>query len=117
MIVSTRKGGGKELEICMQSRWVGSWSESRAGAQQDQVRNDLLRDVEVDDPVHEVEAGEGDGEEDAGVLVNVGGRDAAHLLQVLLAVEQGRGLVQQQLCTHPAHIYIIPMIIILLSFD
>ncbi len=47
---------------------------------EDKVGDDLLRDVEVDDPVHQVEADEADGEEDAAVLVDVGGRDAAHLL-------------------------------------
>ena len=37
----------------------------------------------VDDPVHELEADEGDGEDDPGVLVNVGGRDAEHPVDVL----------------------------------
>lgn len=39
--------------------------------EQDEVLGHLVADVQVDDPVHEVEAGEGDGEEDAAVLVNV----------------------------------------------
>jgi len=39
--------------------------------EQDEVLGHLVADVQVDDPVHEVEAGKGDGEEDAAVLVNV----------------------------------------------
>ena len=41
-----------------------------AGMEQHEVLGDLVADVQVDDPVHEVEAGEGDGEEDAAVLVD-----------------------------------------------
>ena len=37
----------------------------------------------VNDPVHQLEAREGDGEKDATVLVNVRGRHAEHLVQVL----------------------------------
>jgi hypothetical protein len=72
--------------------WGGGLREAPLAGlpQEDQVGDDLLRDVQVDDPVHQVEADEADGEENAAVLVNVGGGDAAHLLQVLLAVEQGR---------------------------
>ena len=75
--------------------------------EEDQIGYDLLGDVQVDDPVHQVEADEADREEDAAVLVNVGGRDAAHLLQVLLAVKErgatattstaSGGLMQHQL--------------------
>ena len=38
-----------------------------------QIINIDLRQVVVDDPVHEVEGDEGDGEEDPAVLVDVGG--------------------------------------------
>ncbi len=37
----------------------------------------------VDDPIHQLEAGEGDGEKDAAVLVDVGGRHAEQLVQIL----------------------------------
>ena len=37
-----------------------------------QVLSHHVRDVQVDDPVHEVEASETDGEDDARVLVDVG---------------------------------------------
>ena len=61
------------------SAFLSSWVE------EDEVLRDLVADVQVDDPVHEVEAGEGDGEEDTAVLVNVRRRHPHHLLQVLLA--------------------------------
>ena len=77
---------------------------SRGGAEENQVGHNLLGDVEVNDPVHEVEAGEAHREEDAAVLVNVRGRDAAHLLQVLLAVEQRRCRLQQQLLRRPGRV-------------
>ena len=54
--------------------------------QHHEVVGDLVAHVEIDYPVHEVEAGEGDGEEDPGVLVNVRRGDAHHLLKVLLAL-------------------------------
>ena len=60
-----------------------------AGVEQDEVLGHLIADVQIDDPVHEVEAGEGDGEEDAAVLVNVRRRHSHHLLQVLLARDLG----------------------------
>ena len=37
-----------------------------------QIGGHLVADVQVDDPVHEVEADERDGEHDAGVFVHVG---------------------------------------------
>ena len=50
--------------------------------------------MQVDDPVHEVEAGEGDGEEDAAVLVNVRRGHTHHLLKVLLARDLDGGAIQ-----------------------
>ena len=41
-----------------------------------QVLSHHVRDVQVDDPVHEVEADEGDGEDDAAILVDVAGSHA-----------------------------------------
>lgn len=52
--------------------------------------------MQVDDPVHEVEADEAHGEDDAGVLVDVAGRHAVQLVDVLPRVDQvlgGRGLL------------------------
>jgi hypothetical protein len=46
--------------------------------------------VVVDDPVHELEAAEGDGEEDAAVLVDVRGGDAEHGVDVAWR-EEGDG--------------------------
>jgi len=40
--------------------------------------------MQVDDPVHQVEAHKAHGEYDARVLVDVGGRDAQQLVDVLL---------------------------------
>ena len=57
--------------------------------EQDEVLGHLVADVQVDDPVHEVETREGDGEEDAAVLVDVRRRHSHHLLQVLLARDLG----------------------------
>ncbi len=37
----------------------------------------------VDDPIHQLEAGEGDREKDAAVLVDVGGCHAKQLVQIL----------------------------------
>ena len=48
-----------------------------------QVIDDIVAKVLVDDPVHELEARKGDWKNDAAVLVNVRGRHAEHLVQVL----------------------------------
>ena len=44
-----------------------------------------LREMVVDNPVHEVEAGEGHGEHDPRVLVHVGGGHAEHAVDVAVA--------------------------------
>ena len=49
----------------------------------DEVGGHLVADVQVDDPVHQVEAKEGEGEEDAAPLVNVRRGDAHHLVELL----------------------------------
>ena len=51
--------------------------------EEDQIRDNVITEMAVDDPVHELEASEGDGEEDAAVLVNVGCRHSKELVQVL----------------------------------
>ena len=51
--------------------------------QVDEVLQDLVTQVLVNDPVHQLEAGEGHGEDDPAVLVNVRGRHAEHLVQLL----------------------------------
>ena len=56
----------------------------------DEVLCDLVADVEVDDPVHEVEAEEGEREEDAAPLVDVRRRDPHHLVQLLRLARQDR---------------------------
>ena len=63
----------------------------------DQVRHHVFTDIQIDYPIHQVEANERDGEEDSRIFVDVRRRDPAHLLQVLLAVEHRRHLVQHQL--------------------
>lgn len=47
-----------------------------------------LWDVEVDDPVHEVETGETNGKDDARVLVDGGRRSAVHDVEVLALADQ-----------------------------
>ena len=49
---------------------------------EDQVLYHNIGEVVVDDPVHQLEAAEGDGEEDPAVLVDVGGGDAEHGVDV-----------------------------------
>ena len=51
--------------------------------QVDEVLQDFVAQVLVNDPVHQLEAGEGHGEDDPAVLVNVRGRHAEHLVQLL----------------------------------
>ena len=58
-----------------------------------EVLGDHVGDVQVDDPVHEVEAGEADGEDDARVLVDVGRRGAVQLVQILALTDQSALLV------------------------
>ena len=53
--------------------------------QHHQVGRDLVADMQINDPIHQIEASERDGEEDARVFVDVRRGDAEHLLQVLLA--------------------------------
>lgn len=55
----------------------------RVGIVQREVLGGHLGDVHVDDPVHQVEAGEAHGEDDARVLVDGGRRGAVHDVQVL----------------------------------
>lgn len=45
---------------------------SRIAVMESEIGSDLVGNVQVDDPVHEVEAGEADWEDDAGILVNRG---------------------------------------------
>ena len=42
--------------------------------------------MQIDDPIHEVEANEGDWEKYPGILVNVRRRNAHHFLEVLFAL-------------------------------
>ena len=56
-----------------------------------EVFDDVVAQVLVDDPVHELEARKGDGKNDAAVLVNVRGRHAEHLVQVLHVALRVRG--------------------------
>ncbi len=46
----------------------------------DEVVDFVVAEVLVDDPVHQLEAGEGDGEDDAGVLVDVRRSHSEHLV-------------------------------------
>lgn len=52
-----------------------------------QILGDLIANVKVDNPIHQVKGDEGDGKEDPGILVNVRWSDAQHLMQVLLALQ------------------------------
>ena len=67
------------------------------GTQVHQVWHHVFTDIQIDYPIHQVEANERDGEEDSRIFVDVRRRDPAHLLQVLLAVEHRGHLVQHQL--------------------
>ena len=67
------------------------------GTQVHQVWHHVFTDIQIDNPIHQVEANERNREEDSGIFVDVGRRNASHLLQVLLAVQHGRDLVQHQL--------------------
>ncbi len=49
----------------------------------DQVWDFIVAQMLVDDPVHELEASEGDREDDTAVLVDVRGRHPEHLVEVL----------------------------------
>lgn len=54
--------------------------------------------MQVDDPVHEVEADEADGKYDSRILVDVAGRDSVQLVDVLTRVDEvlgcwGRGFL------------------------
>ena len=51
--------------------------------EEDQIRDNVITEMAVDDPVHELEASEGDGEEDAAVLVDVRCGHSKKLVQVL----------------------------------
>ncbi|KAJ4429388.1 hypothetical protein ANN_21545 [Periplaneta americana] len=59
--------------------------------QEHQVVSDHVADVQIDDPVHEVEADEADREDDARVLVDVAGGDAVQLVDVFARVNQVLG--------------------------
>ena len=47
--------------------------------------------MKVDDPIHEVEADEADREHDAGVFVDVAGRDPVQLVDVFARVDEVLG--------------------------
>ena len=49
----------------------------------DKVVDNMVAQMLVNDPIHELEACKGDGEKDTAVLVNVRGCHAEHLVQVL----------------------------------
>lgn len=55
----------------------------RSAFDEDEILGDNIGDVQIDDPIHEVEADEADGKDDAGVLVNVGWREAPQLVEIL----------------------------------
>ena len=60
----------------------------------DKVINDIVAQMLIDDPVHELEARECDWENNTAVLINVRSRHAKHLVQVLhvaLRVRRRRG--------------------------
>merc|ERR1719189_1138676 len=67
------------------------------GTQVHQVWHHVFTDIQIDNPIHQVEANERNREEDSGIFVDVGRRNASHLLQVLLAVQHGRNLVEHEL--------------------
>ena len=64
-----------------------------------EVGSDFIRDVQVDDPVHEVEAGEANWKDDSGVLVDTGRGSTAHVIQVLAVIQQRHIFV-----THGCHL-------------
>lgn len=53
-------------------------------AQEHQIIGDHVAHMQVDDPVHQVEADEAHGEYDARVLVDIRWRDAQELVDVLM---------------------------------
>jgi len=66
-------------------------------AEEHQIIGDHVADMQVDDPVHQVEAHKAHGEYDARVLVDVGGRDAQQLVDVLYFGDQGSRIKDQVL--------------------
>jgi hypothetical protein len=59
--------------------------------EQHQVVGDDVTDVQVNDPVHEVETHKTNGEHNPRVFVNVAGGDAVQLADVLAGVQEVRG--------------------------
>jgi len=51
--------------------------------QEDQVLHKNVREVLVDDPIHELEANEGDREDNSTVLINVTGSNPEHFIDIL----------------------------------
>ena len=51
--------------------------------QVDQIRNHVVTQLLVNDPIHQLETREGDREDDPGILVNVRSRHSEHLVQLL----------------------------------
>ena len=61
---------------------------------EDEIFGQCVRDVQVNDPVHEIEADEADGEYDARILVDIGRREAVEFVQILARWQHdGRGLL------------------------
>ncbi len=64
-----------------------------------EVGSDFIRDVQVDDPVHEVEAGEANWKDDSRIFVDTGRGSTAHVIQVLAVIQQRHIFV-----THGCHL-------------
>ena len=71
---------------------VGNIS-SLFGIVQDQIIGQTVGDVQVDDPVQKVKAGETDGEDDARVFVDVRRWRAPQLIQILAVAHQSQFFV------------------------
>ena len=63
-----------------------------------EVGSNFIRDVQVDDPVHEVEAGEANWKDDSRIFVDGGRRSAKHFVQILALNDQSQIQVVHDCC-------------------
>lgn len=68
------------------SGWHKDKARTRSSAHKDKVRYNLLSDVQIDDPVHEVETGEAHREEDPAIFINIRRGHSTHFIQVLFTL-------------------------------
>ena len=82
---------------CTMKQNEKDWIISSVGVVKGQIRRQFVRDVQIDDPIHEVETGKGHRKDDPRIFVDGRRRCAKHFVEIL-SLDDERQLVIHHRC-------------------